>query len=361
MRMLTVLVVICIGIITRSTANLFSPDNETLSVMTILNAAFGETSDEVFVAGGNIIYKLSANLSQLMNVVVSNDTAVSVRGLSVSNGGQYIVACLTTGSCIGYDVISLTSTMSNVSLSRPGAALATGNDPIAIFPGQAEGIVYTGTAIEFGRPSTYRMSLGRYRVLEGSIMANRTRDYELGRSGRFNTRSFKAGFSINDFAYYIVEDDTQRIRILRVCNESTDDMFRALYEVQLVCGGTALFAGASLLEDFPNTNINTLVLTVRPFSASGTGRVCTYSMSDINDAMDDGLTACRNNNENREVAWDDFYSSFINICDSPTITVSSAGNYIAMFILFTFLSYVIWILVQALILRQLGEMKCHQH
>ena len=44
--------------------------------MTIVNAN-GETSDEAFVAGGNIIYKLSANLSQLMNVAVSNDATVS--------------------------------------------------------------------------------------------------------------------------------------------------------------------------------------------------------------------------------------------------------------------------------------------
>ena len=103
-RRLTVLVVI-LGIIRSSTANLFfSLPNDcdvTLSVTTIVNAnGVGETSDELFVAGGNIIYKLSANLSQLMNVAVSNDTAVSVRGLSVSNGGQYIVACLTTGSLL---------------------------------------------------------------------------------------------------------------------------------------------------------------------------------------------------------------------------------------------------------------------
>ena len=172
-----ILVVICIGIICSSTANLFFslPNDEGLSVMTIVNAN-GETSDEVFVAGGNIIYKLSANLSQLMNITLSNGADVSVRGLSVSNGGQYIVACLTTGSCIGYDVINLTSTMSSVPLNEPGAEEATGNDPVAIFPGQAEGFVYTGTAIDIGTPSVYRMSLGRYRVLEGSIMADKTRD-----------------------------------------------------------------------------------------------------------------------------------------------------------------------------------------
>ena len=316
-------VVICIGTICRSTANLsFSlPNDETFSVMTIVDAN-NETSDEVFVAGGNIIYKLSANLSQLMNVTVSNDATVSVRGLSVSNGGQYIVACLTTGSCIGYDVINLTSTMSSVPLNEPREEEATGNDPVGIFPGQAEGIVYTGTAIDVGTPSRYRMSLGRYRILEGSIMANITRDYYLQRSGRFNARVFKAGFSIDDFAYYIVEDDTQRIRILRVCNESEEDMFKALYEVQLMCGGAASFAGISLLEEFPNTDNSTLVLTVRSPSTGGTGRVCTYSMSDINDAMDAGLTACRNNDENREVAWDNFPSRFVDICDSATITVS---------------------------------------
>ena len=102
-----------------------------------------------------MIYKLSANLSQLMNVTVSNDADVSVRGLSVSNGGQYIVACLTTGSCIGYDVINLTSTMSSVPLNEPGAVEATGNDPVAIFSGQAEGFVYTRTAIDVGTPSVY--------------------------------------------------------------------------------------------------------------------------------------------------------------------------------------------------------------
>ena len=108
-------------------ANLFfSPpiaSDETLSVMTIDKDA----SDEVFVAGENIIYKLSANLSQLMNVTVSNDSSVRVRGLSVSNGGEYIMACLTTGSCIGYDVINLNT----VPLNEPGETILTGDDPVA--------------------------------------------------------------------------------------------------------------------------------------------------------------------------------------------------------------------------------------
>ena len=51
-------------------------NDETFSAVTI-----ADTSNELFVVGGNIIYKLSANLSQLMNVTVTNDTTVSVRGL----------------------------------------------------------------------------------------------------------------------------------------------------------------------------------------------------------------------------------------------------------------------------------------
>ena len=265
----------------------------------------------------------------------------------MSNGGQYIVACLTTGSCIGYDVISLCSTMSSVPLNRPGILMD--NDPVAIFPGQAEGIVYAGTAIVPDSTGSYPMSLSQYIISSESITATRTRDYTLQASGQFNTRVFKDGFSINDFAYYIVEDDGADIRILRVCNESSSDTFQALYEVQLICGGAALFAGASLLEEFSNSNINTLVLTVRPLSASGTGRVCTYSMSDINDAMDAGLTACRNDNENREVAWDDFHSNFVTICDSPTITVSFV-IVLYIYIVYFLFRYVILILVQVLIL-----------
>ena len=191
----------------------------------------------------------------------------------MSNGGQYIVACLTTESCIGYDVINLTST-SSVPLNEPGAEEATGNDTVAIFPGQTVGFVYTGTTIDVGTPSVYRMNLGKYRILEGAIMANKTRDYTLIRSGRLNTCIFKAGFIVDNFTYYIVEDDSSELRILHVCNASISPNFQALYEVQLRCGPTALFASASVF-----VSLNTLVLTIQSPDTvsvqSRSGRVCT--------------------------------------------------------------------------------------
>ena len=312
-----VVAAICLGIIGISTANLFfSPpiaSDETPSVTIVDRDAI----DEVFVAGENVIYKLSANLSQLMNVIVSKDSSERVRSLSVSSGGQYIMACLTTGLCIGYDVINLTRTVSSVPLNEPSDGIVfPGNAPVVMFPGAAEGIVYTGTAIDGGSPSVYRMSLGRYRITEGSIMADTTRDYELIRGSSVNFRSkriFKAGFSVDNFTYYIVEDDELDIRILRVCNESTRDKFQALYEIHLICGQLALFAGASILE---NTTSNTLVLTVQ-HPGSRIGRVCTYSMSDINNAMDVNLTGCT---REREAVWDDFPSSFEAICDIATVS-----------------------------------------
>ena len=314
MRILAV--VIFIVIICSSTANIFFSlsNNEVVPdpVMTIAGS-----SDEVFVAGGNIIYKLSANLSQLMNVTVSNDPAVSVRSLSVSNGGQYIVACLTTASCIGYDVINLNRTISSVPLNEP--TLLSDDDPVVMFPGTAEGIVYTGIATDTDQ--TYRMSLGRYRISSGSIMAVTTRDYGLKRSGHFNTRIFKAGFSVDNFTYYIVEDNGADIRILRVCNESTNPRFDALYEVHLVCGQPALFAGASFYVNFSNSTDNTLLLLVQPPSGQPSGsRLCTYQISDINSAMEAGRTDCANGNQ-RPVVWDDdFPSSLFNVICSRDVS-----------------------------------------
>ena len=324
MRILAV--VICMGIVYSSSANLFFSlsNNETLSVMTIVNSD-SDTSDEVFVAGGNIIYKLSANLSQLMNIVVSNDTAVSVRGLSVSNGGQYIVACLTTGSCIGYDVINLTSTMSNVPLNEFRQTPHTGEEPVVMFSGAIEGIVYTGTATDF--ESEYHMSLGRFSFSLGSIIASTTRDYTLWSNQDFNTRIFKGSFDIDNFTYYIVEDDGTEIRILRVCNESMNPTFEALYELWLVCGQSGqnvlsiLFVGASLYENFPDSTSNTLLLLVRPPDQQGATRLCTYRISDINTVMDAGLTDCAVNGNDRVTVWrGSFPSLFQAVCTTAPVS-----------------------------------------
>ena len=64
-------------------------------------------NDQVIVAGANIIYRLSANLSLLNNVTTSS----TVRGLSLTNGGQYVMVCVDTDrSCSGYNVTDFNDT-----------------------------------------------------------------------------------------------------------------------------------------------------------------------------------------------------------------------------------------------------------
>ena len=62
--------------------------------------------------------------------------------------------------------------------------------------------MYTGTFTVTQQMN--RMSLGRYRISEGSIMADTTRDYTVLLS--FTGRVFKAGFGVNNLTYYVVQD-----------------------------------------------------------------------------------------------------------------------------------------------------------
>jgi len=236
----------------------------------------------------------------------------------------------------------------------------TSEDAVAMFPGQAEGFVYAGTTTN--DQQRRRMSLGQYEISGGSIMANTTRDYVQIVSSAFNRRVFKAGFTVDNFTYYIVEDDALRIRILRVCNESTDGTFQGLYEVQLICDqDIALFAGASLFRNILNST-NTLVLTVRSPDTAQTrsGRVCTYSISEINTAMENGRIACADG-EDRETVWDNNFPAsnfYIFICSRATVSnVFTQTMYYVMQYVFR---HVIWVLVYSVLQQLEGMMYLYQ-
>jgi len=250
---------------------------------------------QVIVAEGNVIYRLSANLSLLDSVTTSG----TVRGLSLTNGGQYVMVCVDTDrSCSGYNVTDFNDTLRGVVLS--GIA-ASEDDPVVMFPGEVKGDVYVGTAaVAIGE---YPMMLGQYSITGGSIMTIRERNYDVP-SVLLSERIFHTGFVIDSHAYYMVGDGGNHIRILRVCNRSIDQLlddadvtgsqlFRALYEVELFCGGSAAFAGASVVQDYPNPGNITLVLAVESSSRIDyASRVCTYNISDINTIMDNSLTEC---------------------------------------------------------------------
>ena len=216
------------------------------------------------------------------------------------------MVCFTNKSCIGYSLTDFKYRLNGVMLtgtSHPDVG------PVAMFPGEKEVDVYVGTATV--TPVQYPMMLGQYSVTDGSIVTDRTRVYDLAAS-QLSERIFHTGFIIDNYVYYIVGDGGNDIKILRVCSNSTDQsidnkdsqLFRALYEVELVCGGSVAFTGASVVKDYSYPGGDTLVLTVKPSLSvvGGSSRVCTYSISDIDTAMDNSLAKCTDG-EDRRVIW----------------------------------------------------------
>ena len=105
--------------------------------------------------------------------------------------------------------------------------------------------------------------------------------------------------------------------------------FQALYEIQVICGQSGqiilstVFAGASLFENFLNSTNNVLLLLVQPSPGQpGTTRLCTYTISDINTAMDAGLADCAANGNNRATVWGRFPQSLVQaICATVTVSI----------------------------------------
>ena len=320
--------ILCFGLCSFiATAHLitYQPESEGLQLDPLTKIAISRNANgEVFVSTemSHTIYKLSANLSVLQirhEVILDQDS--EIRGLSLTNGDQYLVVCHNMG-CDGYNASDLHN---GYLWQSPPEAVLHDNDSVAVFPGENVGDVYTGSAMITTMSPQYHMSLGQY-TLSGDNRLNEDHvRMSLYTASESHSRIFHTGFISTDYAYYIVEDDGSDIRIMRVCTRlatRATTSFTALYEVRLLCNGASAFSGASLLEGFPNTTDDTLLLTVRPpAGTSGTSRVCAYSMSDINTAMDNGLTACAAG-EDRAAVWDDrFRRDFADSCGLPSTGV----------------------------------------
>ena len=124
----------------------------------------------VFVSTGlsHTIHKLSANLSllQLRHEVVLD------RGLLLTNGGQYLVVCHNMG-CDGYNASDLHD---SYFWQSPREAVLHENDPVAVFPGENIGDVYTGSAMVTMMSPQYHMSLGQYTLMIRSDSRSRNED-----------------------------------------------------------------------------------------------------------------------------------------------------------------------------------------
>ena len=259
---------------------------------------------EVFVASQHSLYRLSANLSYLTLTRLITDGSIlgylnntRATGLSLTKGGQYVVVCFNTGVCNTYDVNSLHTVTTESRVTGGTGSL------VAMFPGEAEDSVNIGTTSNREMVQRNVMAIGQFSVTGGHFVTDRSRWYSIVPSV-LKSRIFRTGFVFSGYIYYVVEDGME-IRIIRLCDQmaegSTSNSFRALYEIELVCGGPALYAAASVVKLVISSS-STLVLTVQLPQSSGTSRVCTYSISDINTAMDSSLAACAAG-EDRRVIW----------------------------------------------------------
>lgn len=120
------------------------------------------------------------------------DGSNEIRGLSLTNGGQYIVVC--HNSDVGCNAYNASELHDNNLWRSPPEAVLHGNDPVAMFPGENVGEIYTRSALIMS--SQYHMALGQYalnsRVTVDDIII-RSSHYTASESYR---RIFHTGFLV---------------------------------------------------------------------------------------------------------------------------------------------------------------------
>ncbi len=259
-----------------------------------------DSTGRTFLAAGNNLYRLSAQLTPELEETVDLGATVITRGLALSSTGT-VVVCLVDLSCSVYNGSNLSAgpirTVTNAIVSADpdfGAAIITSG---ASF--------YTGASTGAGE----RMVLQQFG--EGF---NRSSDNnpsntlnELGfRVGDFS-RQFYGGFVSGNFTYYVVADYRpssidRAIRLLRVCNmpdcggPSTCGV-TALYEFGFYCGSQSISAvtrvcGVSLVEDFSGISGPTAVITICTPGFTIRNSVCVVDLNAVNDALEDKYVSC---------------------------------------------------------------------
>ena len=118
-------------------------------------------------------------------------------------------------------------------------------------------------------------------------------------------RVFVSGFFASGYAYYIANDPptsgvNRRLRIIRVCNDSTASGFNNQYELTLGCDGNDGFFGPTLI-DVSVINEETLFIAIR---ADSVDDVCSYNLSQINSLMDAAYQSCVvDGTGNKNIFW----------------------------------------------------------
>ena len=253
----------------------------------------------VFLAAGSQLFRLDRNLALQENVTFGSD----VLKISLSSDESRLVVCLSDESCAVYSASDF-STGPQLTIGEAAAS----SDDVALFttpgdtfyvgsygsiPGTTD-VVFL-TQYGFGNTSFSRSSGDTFFIQTNQFM-----------------RPFYRGFVQDMNAYYFVIDSSpssvRGVRVLRVCDiaecaGSSVCEVDALYEAELECSGLSVvgseICGVSLLENIAGSAVKTIVLSV----CGARNRICSFSLAEIDIAMDDKYTECSGGTGTIELAW----------------------------------------------------------
>ena len=237
--------------------------------------------DNVFASEGPNIYRYSTDLVQQQTLVL--DDSNDVVGLATTPDGEWLIACIANDNCFvrnGSDISTGTRTVDDV--------VGDESNRIALFTASIPGgqSFYAGSYGRINGGGQNAIRFGQY----GFAESNSDRSSLGVVSSQFDGRNYYGGFSLPDYAYFVVIDGdppSPQLRIVRVCSSGS---IASQYELQLQCdstllGASAIVRGASLI------NQETLVIGLTVTFGFG-NRLCTFNMSDINSRMDAVYSSC---------------------------------------------------------------------
>ncbi len=263
-----------------------------------------DSSGRAFLAAGNYLYRLNAQLIQEERVDLGAN--VINRGLALSSTGMLVV-CLEDLSCSIYNASNLSAgpirRVSNAIASADpdfGAAIFTSGDTF-----------HTGASTGAGTISMqHRMVLQQFgegfnRSFDNNPSSGTRNDLVFGVSDF--SRQFYGGFVSGNFTYYVVSDYQpftidRAIRLLRICNmpdcggPSTCGV-TALYELGFNCGDRTIrsltrVCGVSLVDNFSGISGPTAVITICTPTFTSSSFVCVVDITAVNVALDAKYYSC---------------------------------------------------------------------
>ena len=246
--------------------------------------------DNVFASEGPNIYRYSTDLVQQQTLVL--DDSNDVLGLAATPDGEWLIACIATDNCFvrnGSDISAGTQTEENAVSGSERVILFTAGIPGAqsFYAGSYGIVIALGDRIRFGQYGFAGSNIDRS---SGGVVSS------------FTGRNYYGGFSLPDYAYFVVIDEdppSPQLRIVRVCSSGS---IGSQYELQLVCDSTLL--GAVIVRGVSLVNQETLVIGLTVTGSFG-NRLCTFNMSDINSRMDAVYSSCVGamSSDNRNLVW----------------------------------------------------------